>query len=188
MISTTLVPGRQNIALAIAAPNSQTMMSAWAKVRTCWSNGSLSGWMATKPRVFSASIIAARLVRLRLLVSPRQMRTRSGVCVAGACLRTFDRIRANASRCCGCAFWQLTPLSRLLTIACSRKTGRGAISRMSPAGTSSLSISARCQGLQRPGQHRDAHRRALMDERRDVEHVMAEVRFLRTGDQEMLPG
>ena len=38
MISTTFVPGRQNIPFASAAPNSHTMMSAPAKVRACSSN------------------------------------------------------------------------------------------------------------------------------------------------------
>ena len=84
---------------------------------------------------------------LRLFLRLRQMRTRLGVRIAGACFLTFDRISAKTSLFCGCAFWLLTPLCRLLAIACSRKTGCGGISLMSPGRMSSRAMSSRCQGL-----------------------------------------
>ena len=62
------------------------------------------------------------------------MSTRGGVLVAGACFRTLARIRANASRFWGCAFWLLRPVNLFEVIACSRKTGLGLISRMRPSG------------------------------------------------------
>ena len=188
MISITFVPGRQNITFAIAAPNSQTMISASAKVSACSSKLSFSGWIATKPSGFKASIISARLRRLRLLARLRQTSTRFGVSSPGAALRTLARIAAKASRCCGWAFWLLTPLWRLLTIACSIRTGRGRISRIRPSGTSSRAISARCQGFRVQRQHRRAYFRAEMDERDDVEQVVAVVRLLGIRDQQTLAG
>ena len=41
---------------------------------------------------------------------------------------------------------------------------------------------------QRPAQHGDAHRRAEMDQRRDVKQVMAEIMLVRPGDHEVLAG
>ncbi len=42
--------------------------------------------------------------------------------------------------------------------------------------------------LQCPGQHWRAHACAQVNERNDVQHVMAEIRLVRIGDQQMLPG
>ena len=44
-------------------------------------------------------------VTLRLFDGLRQISTRGGVLIAGACFRTLARMHANASRLCGCAFW-----------------------------------------------------------------------------------
>ena len=61
--------------------------------------------------------------------------------------RCSARMKAKTSLVCGCALIEAAPECRLLVIACSRNTGSGLISRISPGGTSSRAISARCHGL-----------------------------------------
>ena len=114
----------------------------------------------------------------------RQTSRRFGVSTPGAALRTLARIVSKACRCCGWAFWLLIPLWRLLTIACSSFTGAGRISLISPGRHVEPVDQAALPGLWRPGQHRGAKGRAEVDQRRDVEQVMAIVGLLGIGDEE----
>ena len=95
---------------------------------------------------------------------------------------------AKACLCCGWAFWLLDAAMAVADDGVLQKDRPRPDFANEPGGDVEPRDQRPLPGFQRPGQHRDAHRRAEMDQGDDVEQIVPEIRLLGIGDQEMLAG